>query len=817
MTLPETLRTFRQDLHYAVRVLRKNPGFTAVAVLTLALGIGANSATFSVVNGVLLEPLPYRQPDRLVYIYSQFPSLGFDEFWVSPPEYRDLQERAHSFQSIGAWRTTRVNVAGADNPMRVTAAVTSAEFFTTLAVPPVLGRPFNTDEDRPNGPAVAVISHGLWQRAFGGDPQLVGKRVQIDGAPTTITGIMPAGFDIEDAGVDVWEPARLGAHPTNRSSHYLRLVGRLAPGTTLEQARTEMRDLVANWREATPEGHVPTPEGHPIRMRSLQEQMTGGVRTALLLLLAAVGLVMLIAVANVGNLLLARSEGRRREVAVRSAIGAGRGRLARQFLTESLLLAVIGGALGLVLGWAGLHLMLATSPDSLPRLNEIVLDWRVVLFTAAVSFVAGLIFGMAPLLHLSARSMAASLKEGGQRTTAAAARQRLRKGLVVVEVALAVVLVIGAGLLIRSLGSLQRVDPGFDPRGLLTFQVYLPEARYPDAAAAGAFYASLLDRIEALPGVQAAAGMSGLPPLRNVNANDTRFEGMQPTPDRPFNVDYYQTVQGDYFRTMGIPIVEGRGFQPGDDARGTPVVLINETLARLYYPDQDPIGRRIQPSGAPFWLTVVGVVKDVKQGGLSEATGTELYFNNPQVQAAGIAQRTMNIVVRTGRPPLSLAGEVRAAVRDLDPALPLAHLQTMQQNIDETIRRPRFLTLLLGIFAALALVLAAVGTYGVLAYAVAERRHEIGIRMAMGARTASVLGMVLKSGLALAGAGLALGVLGAFAVTRLMRSLLFGVSATDTTTFLVAPAVLVLVAVAACFIPAHRATRVDPAVVLRES
>ncbi len=578
-----------------------------------------------------------------------------------------------------------------------------------------------------------------------------------------------------------------------------------------------MRDLVANWREATPEGHVPTPEGHPIRMRSLQEQMTGGVRTALLLLLAAVGLVMLIAVANVGNLLLARSEGRRREVAVRSAIGAGRGRLARQFLTESLLLAVIGGAVGLVLGWVGLRLMLATSPDSLPRLNEIVLDWRVVLFTAAVSLVAGLIFGMAPLLHLSARSMAASLKEGGQRTTAAAARQRLRRGLVVVEVALAVVLVIGAGLLIRSLGRLQRVDPGFDPRGLLTFQLYLPEARYPDAAAAGAFYASLLDRLEALPGVQAAAGMSGLPPLRNVNANDTRFEGMQPTPDRPFNVDYYQTVQGDYFQTMGIPVVEGRGFQPGDDARGTPVVLINETLARLYYPDQDPIGRRIQPSGAPFWLTVVGVVKDVKQGGLSEATGTELYFNNPQVQAAGIAQRTMNIVVRTGRPPLSLAGEVRAAVRDLDPALPLAHLQTMQQNIDETIRRPRFLTLLLGIFAALALVLAAVGTYGVLAYAVAERRHEIGIRMAMGARTASVLGMVLKSGLALAGAGLALGVLGAFAVTRLMRSLLFGVSATDTTTFLVAPAVLVLVAVAACFIPAHRATRVDPAVVLRES
>ncbi|HKJ92901.1 MAG TPA: ABC transporter permease [Longimicrobiales bacterium] len=815
--LPDWLRTVGQDLHFALRMLRKSPGFTAVALLTLALGIGANSAIFSVVNGVLLEPLPYRQSDRLAYIYSQFPTLGFDEFWVSPPEYRDLQERALSFQSIGAWRTGRVNVAGADNPLRVTAAVVSAEFFTTLGVSPILGRPFNTDEDTPNGPAVAVISRGLWQRAFGGDPQLVGKRVQIDGEPTTITGVMPADFDIEDAGVDVWMPARLGAHPTNRSSHYLHLVGRLAPGVTLARARTEMRDLVANWRKVTPEGHVPTPEGHPIRMRSLQDQMTGGVRTALLLLLAAVGLVMLIAVANVGNLLLAKSEGRRREVAVRSAIGAGRGRLARQFLTESVVLAAIGGALGLLLGWVGLRLMLATSPDSLPRLREIVLDWRVVGFTAAVSLLAGLIFGLAPLLHLSARSMAASLKEGGQRTTAAAARQRLRRGLVVVEVALAVVLVIGAGLLIRSLGALQRVDPGFDTHGMLTFQLYLPEARYPDAAAAGSFYSSLLDRLEALPGVQSAAAMSGLPPLRNVDANDTRFEGLQPTPDRPFNVDYYQTVQGDYFETMGIPIVEGRGFQPGDDAKGTPVLLINETLAKMYYPDQDPIGRRIQPSGAPFWLTVVGVVRDVKQGGLSEATGTELYFNNPQVAAAGIAQRTMNIVVRTTRPPLSLAGEVRRAVGELDPALPLAHLQTMQQNIDETIRRPRFLTLLLGIFAVLALTLAAVGTYGVLAYAVAERSHEIGIRMAMGARSGSVLGMVLKSGLALAGTGLVLGVLGAVAATRLMRSLLFGVSTTDTTTFLLAPAVLVLVAVAACLIPAHRATRVDPAVVLRES
>jgi len=387
----EILRTLRQDLHFAIRTLRKSPGFTAVALLTLALGIGANSAIFSVVNGVLLKPLPYHQPDRLVYLYSQFPTMGFDEFWISPPEYRDLQERARSFSAIGAWRTGRVNVAGTENPVRVTSAIVSAEFFTALGVAPLLGRPFTAEEDRPNGPGVAVISYGLWRRVFGGDPQLVGSRVQIDGAPTTITGVMPDGFDIENAGVEVWVPVQIDAHPTNRASHYLHLVGRLAPGVSLAQARTEMQALVAGWREVVPSGHVPSPDNHPIRMRSLQEEETGGVQTALLLLLGAVGLVLLIAVANVGNLLLAKSEGRRREVAVRIAIGAGRGRLIRQFLTESLVLAAIGGGLGLVLGYGGLRLLLASSPDSLPRLGEIGLDGGVVLFTAGVSLLAGLL------------------------------------------------------------------------------------------------------------------------------------------------------------------------------------------------------------------------------------------------------------------------------------------------------------------------------------------------------------------------------------------------------------------------------------------
>lgn len=809
------MQTLRQDVAYALRVLRKSPGFTAVALLTLALGIGANSAIFSVVNGVLLEPLPYADSQELIYIYSQFPTMDFDEFWVSPPEYRELQERARSFESIGAWRTNRVNIAGAENPVRVTAALVTSEFFTTLGVSPILGRPFSHEEDMEDADVV-VISHGLWERAFGGDPSAVGGTAEVNGRAATIVGVMPEGFDIEDAGVEVWAPTGIPEAPTNRASHWLRLVGRLAPGVSLEQARGELKELVASWADVVPEGHVPNPEGHPFAMHSLQEEMVGGVQTALLVLLAAVGLVLLIAVANVGNLLLAKSEGRRREVAVRLAIGAGRGRLVRQFLTESMILAVIGGALGLALGWAGLQVMLAVSPDSIPRIAEIQLDGRVVLFTVGISLAAGLLFGLAPLLHVAGDRVAGALKEGGHQSTAGSGRQRLRKAFVVAEVALAVMLVVGAGLLIRSLDALQRVDPGFQVDDLLTFQLYLPAARYDDAAVAGNFYATLLERLEALPGVAHAAAMSGLPPLRDLNANDTDFEGVERTADRPFNVDYYQTVQGDYFETMGIDVVEGRGFQPGDDGQGTPVVLINETLARIYYPDQNPIGRRIQPSGAPFWMTVVGVVEDVKQGGLDEATGTELYFNNPQVAAAGVPQRTMNIVLRTPRGPGSMAGEVRRVVSELDPSLPLAHFQSMEDNMAAVTSRPRFLTLLLGIFAALALTLAAVGTYGVMSYAVAERSHEIGIRMAMGARTGNVVGLIMGGGLALAGTGLVLGLAGAVGVSRVMQSLLFGVTATDVATYVVAPLVLATVATAACFIPAWRASRTDPARVLRE-
>ncbi|HEX7050808.1 MAG TPA: ABC transporter permease [Longimicrobiales bacterium] len=812
------METLLRDLRYALRTLRRTPGFTAVAVLTLALGIGANSAIFSVVNAVLLKPLEYREPERLAFVYSRFPTLGFDQFWISPPEYRDLQQRARSFSEIGAWRTTSVSLSGIDEPVRVTAAIATAELFTTLGVPARFGRAFTHEEDAPGVAPVVVISSRLWRSVFGGDPGIVGRRIEVNGEPSTVVGVMPNGFDIEEAGVDVWAPVGLPEHPTNHGSHYLNLVGRLAPDVTFEQARSEMDVLLGSWREVSASGHVPNDSTHPIVIEPLRDEVVGDVRPALLILLGAVGFVLLIACANVANLLLARAEGRQKEIAVRAAMGAGRRRLLRQFLTESVVLAAVGGAVGLLLGHWGLRALLATSPDSIPRADSLGLDLSVLLFTLGVALLTGVLFGLAPLLHLTQRAMGAALKDGGQRSTAAAGRQRLRRVLVVSEVALAVVLVVGSGLLLRSLAALQEVDPGFEPEGLLTFEISLPQARYGEPTARAAFLARLVDRLEAIPGIDGAAAMSGLPPVREVNANDTEFEGKQPTPGGPaHNVDYYQTVGGKYFETMGIPMVAGRPFNAGDDGAATPVAIINETLARVFYPDENPLGQRIRPCCGDEvpWLTIVGIARDVKQGGLSEETGTELYLHYPQVAAIGFAPQTMNLVIRTEVPPLSLAAEARRAVRTLDASLPVAHLQTMEANLAGSVDRPRFLALLLTIFAGVALALAAVGTYGVLSYSVAERNKEIGIRMALGAEAGSVRFMVLRDGLAVAGLGLALGLAGALALTRLLSALLFGINSADATTYVAASGVLAAVALAACWIPARRATRVDPMVALR--
>jgi putative ABC transport system permease protein len=809
----------QQDLLYAVRHLWKNPGYALVTVLTLALGIGANTAIFSVVNGVVLRPLPYPDPERLVFITSQFPALGFEQFWVSAPEFIEFRERNQSFDDVGAYRSGAVNLGTQDQPRRVVSAVITSELMPVLGVAPLRGRQFSRADTLPGAEDVAALSSEIWRTAFGGDESVLGRVIPIDGVPTRVVGIMPPGYDVHDQRIQVWLPLTLDpASPGNRGGHFLYLVGRLKRGTTLPQARADVETMLQKWRTLNPGVHAPEPKQHRIRLDTLQDDLIGGIKTALWVLQGAVGFVLLIACANLANLLLARAESRQREFAIRSALGAGWWRLLRQFLTEGVVLSLMGGALGAVVGIATLRAVLAANPDSIPRSGEIALDPVVLLFTVVISIATGLLFGMAPLLHLRQRVVVMSLKEAGQRTTAGSARARVRSGLVVAEVALAVVLVIGAGLLIRSFWNLMSVQAGFNRNQLVTFGVVLPGASYRTAQSSVDFFTRLTRELSAESGVQSVAAMSGLPPLRLVDANDTDFEGYTAPPEGPFeNVDYYQTVTVDYLKTMGIPVLEGRDFSAAD-VTGAPVLLVNETLAKMFYKNQSPIGKRVRPGGPQRpWFTIVGVVRDVKQGGVNAKTGSELYFLSEQGPSAmQSARRNMNVVIRTALPPESLAPQIRRIVQAMDPTLPIVNLRSMTDVFDESLSRPRFLAQLLGVFAGLALLLAAIGTYGILSYSVTERRREIGIHMALGATRGNVLGMVLGQGMRLTVAGLVAGLAAAFVLTRLLQSQLFNVKPSDPMTIASVAAVIAAVALAACYIPASRATRVDPMVVLRD-
>jgi putative ABC transport system permease protein len=810
----------RQDLLYALRHLRKHPGYALVTVLTLALGIGANTAIFSVVNGVLLKPLPYPDASRLIFITSQFPTLGFDQFWVSAPEFVEFRERNQSFLDVGGYRAGAVNLGTADQPRRVNSALVTSELMPVLGVPAIRGRHFTRGDTLPGAEDVAVLSSEVWRTAFGGDESVIGRIIPIDGAPTRIVGIMPPGYDVHDSKAQVWLPLTLDpANPGNRGGHFLYLVGRLKEAVSIAQANADLEQMLQRWKELNPGTHVPNQTTHRIRLDGLQDDLVGGVRTALFVLQGAVGFVLLIACANLANLLLARAESRQKEFAIRSALGAGRWRLLRQFLTEGVVLALMGGVVGAAVGFAGLRALVAANPDSIPRSTEISLDPAVLAFTVVVSVLTGLLFGMAPLLHLREQVVTVSLKESGQRTTAGSARARVRGGLVMAEVALAVVLVIGAGLLLRSFWNLMSVNAGFDRSRLVTFGVVLNGPAYRTPESAIDFFNRLTRQLSEQPGVQAVAGMTGLPPMRQVNANDTDFEGYTSTPEGPpENIDYYQTVTRDYVKTMGIVLLEGRDFLPSDVASG-PVVLVNETLAKMYFPGQSPLGKRLKPGFGPKtpWFTIVGVVGDVKQGGVSAKTGTELYFLNEQgPSAVQSAARNLNIVLRTPLPVEAIAPQIRQIVRSMDPALPVVKLRTMDDVFAESVSRPRFLAQLLGVFAGLALMLAAVGTYGILSYSVSERRREIGIHMALGATRTNVLTMILGQGLRLTVSGLVIGLAASFGLTRLLQAQLFNVRPSDPATIASVAAFIALVAFAACYIPASRATRVDPMVVLRD-
>jgi predicted permease len=810
----------KQDLVYAFRNLRKSPGYAAVTVVTLALGIGANTAIFSVLNGVILRPLAYAQPERLLFITSQFPTLGFDKFWVSAPEFVEFRERNQSFSEVGAYRSGAVNLGTQDQPRRVNSAIVTSELMPVLGVPALRGRQFVRKDTLPGAPPVAILSYDLWRTAFAGDESIVGRSVAINGVKNEVVGIMPHGFDVHDHRIEVYQPLTLDpANPGGRGGHFLYLVGRLKDGVSLAQANADVETMLTQWTVLNPGMHVPNRVGHRLQLESLQNELVGSIRTMLWVLQGAVAFVLLIACANLANLLLARAESRQKEFAVRSALGASRWRLLRQFLTEGVVLALIGGALGAIVGYAGLKSLLAVNPDSVPRAADITLDPRVLLFTLVVSLVTGLLFGMAPLLNLRERVVNVSLKESGQRSTAGHTRARLRSGLVMAEVALAVVLVIGAGLLLKSLWNLMNVDAGFNRTRLTTFGLVLPASTYQSPQSVVDFFRRVNDQLLQLPGIQGAAAMQGLPPFRLVNANDTDFEDYTAPKEGPFeNIDYYQNVTPGYLTTMAIPVVEGRDFALAD-VTGPAVALVNETLAKTYYPGKSILGRRLKPGFGPKtpWFIVIGVVRDVKQGGVDQKTGTEVYFLADQApRVVNFAPRNMNIVVRSDRSVASLAADIRRVVHSMDPTLPIIDLRTMDEVFEGTMSQPRFLAELLAIFAGLALALAAVGTYGVLAYAVSERRKEIGIHMALGATRRTVLGMVLGRGLKLTATGLVVGIGSSLMLTRFLQTQLFNVEPTDPSTTVVVIGVIAVVAFVACYVPASRATRVDPMVVLRD-
>jgi len=820
--------------------------YALVTIVTLGLGIGANTAIFSVVNGVILRPLPYPKPDQLIYLTSRFPAFGFDQFWVSPPEYFEYRELNKSFSAVGAFTTGEANLSASTQPRRVRTANVDDQLLAALGLQPAVGRLFRASETvvvgPPPGPGApplplppyTILSYELWQSAFGGR-NMIGQTVEVNGLTREVIGIMPPGADVMDNRTEMWFPLGLNhGVRTNRGNHFLYLIGRLKDGVTPQQAQTELAALLVNWGERVglTEGHrfkslTPGEDpktqpgaGHILQMKPMREELIGSAGRAIWVLQAAVGFVLLIACANLANLFLARAETRHREFALRIALGAGRWDLVRQFMAEGLLLSMAGGALGLVVAKVGVQTLVRLYPTTLPRTSELNIDPIVLLFTVAMSLATGLLFGLVPLMHTRASGMLSALKEGGAKGATGGVRGRIRNALVVAEVALAVVLVIGASLLLRTVWNLTQIDAGFDRSRLVTFTMALPQARYPQAPARAQLYQRLLGKLRAIPGVQGGTAMSGLPPNRPLNANDTDIGNYTAPPEGPYeNVDYYQSVMTGYFDTMGIPILQGRAFQASDATSTGLVAIVNETLVNTFWKGLNPIGQQLRPCcGERPWFTVVGVAKDVKQGGVDQKTGTELYFLIDQTANQGqfaLAPGTLNIVLRTNLPASALRTAIEQAVREADSSVPIARLQDMDGVFDEAIRRPRLLAHLLGGFAGIALLLAAIGTYGVLSYMVAQRRREIGVRMALGADRGRVLAHVLKQGLVLTAIGIGAGLAGAFAMNQVIASLLFGVRPTDPTTLALVIATIVAVASIACLLPAWRASRLDPNVVLR--
>lgn len=803
------METFLKDLRYALRMMSRNPGFTAVAIIALALGIGANTAIFSVVNALLINSLPYKDADRLVWIWGTNPGNDIEEETASAPDYNDWKTQSQSFEEMGAFARTRLTLTGEGEPEIFAAALVTDGFFATLGAQPRIGRTFLPEEDKPGAERRVILSEGLWQRRFGGDPQILERKITLNGNLVTVVGVMPADFLNPRPGdtnpTELWMPFRLEYNKAGRRSDFLGVIAKRKPDVSLEQARAEMKTIAAALEQQYPDSN----KGWSTKVLSLHERFFGDIRPALLVLMGAVCFLLLIACANIANLLLARSASRRKEIAIRAALGASRGRVMRQLLTESILLALAGGVLGLLLAVWGIEALVALGPSNIPRLDSIGLDGQVLAFTLLVSLLTGVVFGLLPALQASNPHLIDNLKEGGRDSSDTVRGNRLRGSLASAEIALALVLLIGAGLMARSFNTLQNVDPGFDPERVLTTQVLLPGARYGENPKIVDFVSRLVEQVSSLPGVEAAGIIDTVPLSGTGNVLSFSIEGAPP-PERVPDAEVYG-ASTDYFKAMGIPLKRGRFFTHQDTAEAPGVTLISETMARRHFPNEDPIGKRVtlaDPQKGP-WYTIIGIVGDVSHEGLNEEPYPQMYGVSTQQPS-----RLFTLVARSSTPGSAIPA-IRSQVKQMDSDLPLFNTRSMEQLLSDSISRPRFNTLLIGLFAVVALILASVGIYGVISYSVTQRQHEIGIRMALGAKSEDIMKMVVGQGLKLAGAGVASGLVAAFGITRLISSLLYGVSATDPLTFTAIALLLTLVALVACYIPARRATKVDPMIALR--
>ncbi len=809
------LGTVAADVRYGLRALPRNPGFAVAAVLALALGIGATAAIFSVVNAVLLRPLPYRDPDRLAVILHR----RVDP--VAPANFLDWKRQSTAFERMGAADNWVPNLTGGAQPESVQALRVTSDILPMLGVRPLAGRVFLPEEEEPGKEHEVVLSHRLWQRRYAGDPKIVGQAVLLNGEPYTVVGLMPRGFDFPPfwaTGTELWVPDVVAPRAANRTGQSLRVFARLKRGATLDFARAEIAAITTRLEKQFPGSN------RDVTVNSLKETVVGNVRPALLVLLAAVAFVLLISCANVAHMLLARAAARQREVAVRAALGAGRSRMIRQFLTESLVLALLGGAGGTLLALWGTNLRISLGPEHLPRIETVALDSRVLAFTLAISLLTGIAFGLAPALKASRRDLTESLREGERGATEGFQRSRLRNVLIASEFALALVLLAGAGLMIRSFAALESIDPGFDPRRVLTLTVSVAGTREADPSLRAGFYRQALERIRALPSVASASAINHLPLAGDIWGWSFTIQG-RPTPapgESPSAA--YRVVLPGYFAAMGIPIRSGRDIAERDDLNAPGAVVINECLAKRHWPGEDPLGKWItfddtDKIANPTWLTVVGVVKNTVQSDWAAAQEGEVYL--PYLQHRRYLEKLdshysyLTLVVRTSLEPAALAPAVRRAVWSLDRSVTISQVQTMEQVVTQANARPRFYLLLLGTFAAVALILAAVGIYGVISYSVSRRRHEIGLRMALGAGERDVLRLVVRQGMRVALMGAGAGLAGALLLTRLMSTLLYGVGSTDPLTFSLVTLVLTAVALVASYIPARRATRIDPLVALR--